>query len=44
MEALPGDVTIYNESHAWIVALCKEACHKFRRDEICEKIIDLQKE
>ena len=28
MDALPADVTIYNEYYALIVALCKESCHK----------------
>ena len=28
MDALPTDVTIYNEYHAMIVAFCKESCHK----------------
>ena len=40
MDALPGDVTIYNEYHALIVALCKESCHKSGCGEICEKLFD----
>ena len=40
MDALPGDVTIYNEYHALIVALCKESCHKSSCGEICEKLFD----
>ena len=39
MDALPADVTIYNEYHALIVALCKESCHKSSCGEICKKII-----
>lgn len=39
MEALPGDVTIYNEYHALIVALCKESCHKSGCGEICKHLI-----
>ena len=38
MDALPGDVAIYNEYHALIVALCKESCHKSACGEICKKI------
>ena len=38
MDALPGDVAIYNEYHALIVALCKESCHKSSCGEICSKI------
>jgi endonuclease III-like uncharacterized protein len=38
MDALPADVTIYNEYHALIVALCKESCHKSSCGEICKKI------
>ena len=41
MDALPGDVTIYNEYHALIVALCKESCHKSGCGEICSKISDI---
>ena len=40
MDALPADVTIYNEYHALIVALCKESCHKSGCREICKKIPD----
>ena len=40
MDALPGDVTIYNEYHALIVALCKESCHKSGCGENCEKLFD----
>ena len=39
MNALPGDVEIYNEYHALIVALCKESCRKSGCGEICSKII-----
>ena len=38
MDALPPDVTIYNEYHALIVALCKESCLKSACGEICKKI------
>ena len=38
MEALPTGVTIYNEYHALIVALCKESCHKSSCGEICKKL------
>ena len=38
MDALPPDVTIYNEYHALIVALCKESCKKSACGEICKKI------
>ena len=41
MDALPADVTIYNEYHALIVALCKESCHKSACGEICSKISDI---
>ena len=41
MDALPPDVTIYNEYHALIVALCKESCHKSGCGEICSKISDI---
>ena len=39
MNALPGDVEIYNEYHALIVALCKESCRKSGCGEICTEII-----
>jgi endonuclease-3 related protein len=39
MDALPSDVTIYNEYHALIVALCKESCHKSGCSELCERLI-----
>ena len=39
MDALPPDVTIYNEYHALIVALCKESCHKSGCGELCEHLI-----
>ena len=39
MDALPSDVTIYNEYHALIVALCKESCHKSGCGELCEHLI-----
>ena len=35
MDALPPDVTIYNEYHALIVAFCKESCYKSACGEIC---------
>ena len=38
MDALPSDVTIYNEYHALIVALCKEFCHKASCMEVCNKL------
>ena len=38
MDALPSDVTIYNEYHALIVALCKESSHKSGCGELCGKI------
>ena len=41
MDALPGDVAIYNEYHALIVALCKDSCHKSGCGEICSKISDI---
>ncbi|MBO5681673.1 MAG: hypothetical protein J6T08_08170 [Lentisphaeria bacterium] len=34
MDALPADMTIYNEYHALIVALCKDSCHKSACGEI----------
>ena len=40
MDALPADITIYNEYHALVVALCKESCHKSGCGEICEKLFD----
>ena len=40
MDALPHDVTVYNEYHALIVALCKESCHKVGCGEICKKIVN----
>ena len=43
MDALPADVTIYNEYHALIVALCKDSCHKASCGEICSEIIDGRK-
>ena len=39
MDALPADVTIYNEYHALIVALCKESCLKSGCGELCEHLI-----
>ena len=39
MDALPSAVTIYNEYHAMIVALCKESCHKSGCGELCERLI-----
>ena len=39
MDSLPPDVTIYNEYHALIVALCKESCHKSGCGELCERLI-----
>ena len=39
MDALPGDVTIYNEYHALIVALCKDSCHKSKCGEICKSLL-----
>ena len=39
MDALPSDVTIYNEYHALIVALCKESCHKSGCSDLCEHLI-----
>ena len=41
MDALPADVTIYNEYHALIVAFCKESCKKSACGEICSKISDI---
>ena len=41
MDALPADVTIYNEYHALIVALCKESCHKSGCGGVCFKISDI---
>ena len=41
MDALPADVTIYNEYHALIVALCKESCHKSGCGGVCLKISDI---
>ena len=38
MDALPADVTIYNEYHALIVALCKESCHKSACGERCKSL------
>jgi endonuclease III-like uncharacterized protein len=38
MDALPPDVTIYNEYHALIVVLSKESCKKSGCGEICKKI------
>ena len=40
MDALPGDVTIYNEYHALIVALCKESCHKSGCGDRCVALSD----
>ena len=40
MDALPCDVTIYNEYHALIVALCKESCHKSGCGELCKNLIN----
>ena len=39
MDALPADVTIYNEYHALIVTLCKESCHKASCGEICKNLL-----
>ena len=39
MDALPSDVTIYNEYHALIVALCKDSCFKSGCGELCEHLI-----
>ena len=39
IDALPSDVTIYNEYHALIVALCKESCLKSGCGELCEHLI-----
>jgi endonuclease III related protein len=35
MEALPADVTLYNEYHALIVQHCKELCRKKPRCDAC---------
>ena len=43
MDSLPPDVTIYNEYHALVVALCKESCRKSGCGEICSEIICLGK-
>ena len=43
MDALPGDVAIYNEYHALIVALGKESCHKAACGEICKSLLRLEK-
>ena len=40
MDALPCDVTIYNEYHALIVALCKESCHKSGCGGLCKNLIN----
>ena len=39
IDALPCDVSLYNEYHALIVALCKESCHKSGCGELCEHLI-----
>ena len=43
MDALPPDVTIYNEYHALIVALCKESCHKSGCGELCKSLYEVSK-
>ncbi len=43
MDALPADVTIYNEYHALIVALCKDSCHKSGCGEICKSLLRTEK-
>ena len=43
MDALPADVTIYNEYHALIVALCKESCHKSGCAECCKSLLKQEK-
>jgi len=43
MDALPADVTIYNEYHALIVALCKESCRKSGCGEICKSLLRPEK-
>ena len=40
MDALPSDVTVYNEYHALIVALCKESCHKAGCGGTCKNLFD----
>ena len=37
MDALTADVTIYNEYHALIVALCKESCRKSGCGDLCRE-------
>ena len=43
MDALPADVTIFNEYHALIVALCKESCHKAGCGERCKSLLKQEK-
>ena len=43
MDALPPDVTTYNEYHSLIVALCKESCHKAGCGERCKSLLKQEK-
>jgi len=40
LRKLSEEVTIYNEYHALIVALCEEFHHKSGCGEICSKLFD----